>query len=1633
MAKRFNKKVALAGTAVLLVMFVFAFIVIQEKDLLTSQAKLIEDGDAAKAKQDYEAAALKYLRAKARAKNDQVRLVALNRLVDLHLETVNWPPLVGVWGQILNIEPDNLAVRYARLKYLYIVADSGAVQLWQDIESEASDFLEIVEREGLVNEDTAQWERPEYEKIDFVHSPLSGADGVQRIGQYLYLLRGRAKLEIVARGAVTEPDRALEESIHDLEKAQQLDPTNANVALQIARAFIAKGDLLASRGSFDEREKARQLALEILRKTAEDSPQDVRSQMNLLLLERRVAVAEDSTLERMATFETKYQQLIEKFPEEPAVYSLISGYYRNMGANYLDKAIEAIDKARQLDPNDVLYAISAADAYNFKATIKNDQLSLDKAISILNDALELPGAQEAEGPRQFFYRNNRASIYLYLGTVYLERLIDPSVDLTPEKRQEWLGKAEDIVHEIEQIFGSGEDPRVVKWQGMLALAKGNRTEAVRKLYAVYQQLKASNSMDTQLAYVLAKIFENTSELGAAADFFRSALRLRTEDRGNRADSIDRRKPFAVLDMARLFLRLGAAQPALTMVNYFENSYGVNSQSRALRISALSSVSDFEQAEAALAEGGIDLPEKLSLESQILQKKIARARVRLRRQRISENIYMLGEDLDEGSDEGSEPVDVNQLEKQVQADNDRLAQCITELIDTEPNLVSDFLIQDVCRIYQQQGRQNKARELANLYLGAFPKNMLIRSHLEVLDIGGKVSDEQRAEIHRHFLEQISDPYERAFALGMFYAQRDEPNEAILQFREVVEAFKAKEEGLNEDDELNLWGRAAGSFLFEHALRTKQWDMAEELTADAQRYNFDQFNGDYFRARLSMAKEEYELALQAIERCVQQRPVSSQILVLRGRIKESLGRTREALADIKQAASFNPLDAQISRTLAFALYRRNEDLGDNVTTDQFLEAKEAIEMALSNDIMDLQLRGFYAEFISDSEPQRALAMRQRLFRLSPTAQNAVLLGNMAFEIAEDRVDENEKQALMEIASKSYEEALRLDPSDNAVLVSYARFCRATGRPNEAERIINESQNENLQWRYYYEIGQYEKAKEIMERIYATEPENELLLRGLLGIAQMTLDQNNARKYSEALCRVNDNVENNLAQIRVYLTIGLLSEAQLKLESFREKYPDEPTGQLFSALLLMRQGKYDEAIEMVNRSLETGQANAFGWLLRGRINRLLGNSTQAINDLVKSKSLDDNSEARVALANAYLAEHRTADAIMELSTVVDDPAATDRARLLLESIYASANSYSALRSFYARMMNEFPDNMLWVMKAASFAERQGDFETGQRLYLHAWNKSVEQGTPNPVALDTYIMSLVRGNKLQQAIDMSAKYVDSEFATVAFVGIATAKAKMNDRAAAVENFKIAAEREKDDPTILSSILRSMYDMLGPEEVEKYCSQKLAEDPNSLGINFVLYNLATRNGDYNKAVRFLDKCIEVSEPDSRNYLSFLVQKGTLLASAYQAYSDNTYLEQAITTLQMILEKMPENMAAMNNLAYLLAEDENRLDLALEYAKKAAEQSPDNPGVLDTYAYVLYKNGRFDEAAENARAALQLYEAQQAVAPVDVYEHLGMIAQELGQKNEAIGAFQKALELGENSLSNERKEQINQTIEKLSN
>jgi len=269
----------------------------------------------------------------------------------------------------------------------------------------------------------------------------------------------------------------------------------------------------------------------------------------------------------------------------------------------------------------------------------------------------------------------------------------------------------------------------------------------------------------------------------------------------------------------------------------------------------------------------------------------------------------------------------------------------------------------------------------------------------------------------------------------------------------------------------------------------------------------------------------------------------------------------------------------------------------------------------------------------------------------------------------------------------------------------------------------------------------------------------------------------------------------------------------------------------------------------------------------------------------------------------------------------------------------------------------------------------------------------------------------------------------------MAQAKMILGERVAAIDYCRKAVDKAGDNELLAADTLLRMYFVVGSEEVSRYCSEKLKSNPNSLAANLAMFNLAKMSRDYGKAIDYIDNCIQAADGDSLLKVDFTVKKAGVLLQAYEDSSDKNYVTRAVADYESLLSKMPNNTGVavvLNNLAYLLAENDERLSDALDYAKKALEAKPDDAGVLDTYAYVLLKNGKASKAAEFLAAALQQYEQGRVNVPAGVYEHEGMIKEKLGAKPQALAAYKQALELGANGLTEKARRRIQEAIRRVS-
>jgi len=1619
--ERVNKKVLFIGSAV------FVFLVLASIGVILylsrDPEKFIRDGDAAFLAKDYQKAGRCYNKARTLAKTDSLRIEMLFRLVTVNLETDQWRNVLGCWNRIIQIDPKNITARFRRLEYFYTVADSGVAPYWQEVALQTSEFLDVIDPNRLV-EDVTRWQflgAQEKTKI------------ATRLGPYIYLLRGRATLELTRRRAATDPEESLARAGADLEKVRELEPDNVYAYSYLAQAALEKGEIFASKGNFEERDKALDHATELSEQALRFASGDVRAHINFLTVKSLRVLK--SGKEPVQSLEPEYLSFVKKFDSDAEAYSALCKFYLWLGPKSLDKAVQAVEKAVELDKENVNYAVTLADLHYRKFTVYGQLSEVDRAIEVANNALALLGAQDKPGPREFANRWNRTILYSFLADCYIQQVLEPRLASvrTDSKKQEWLGNAERAVHEIEQILGSGEDQQVIKWRGMLELAKGNRDIAVRKLYAVYEQSKASapvEQRDAQTAYALAKSFEGTVEVGVVAEFLTTAINA----------GIVNVWPESLLDCAEVFLKLNMWTEAISNIDIFEQNFWSNERSRTLRVMAYINARQFDLAEEKLAKFKPDDPNAIKLNLRLLQTRVEQIQRAMDQKQMEEGLGIIAQQLPGSEKKPGEPQSAGKLmTAELKGYKSAVAGLVTQLLDREPNSVGDATVAAACDIYVEEGRIESASNLVGRVLKRSSANTTALFYKRLLSEPqpDEVSQQKRMEIEKEIMSSIAEPSRRALNLGAFYRRNNEPNKAAEEFKKVLAYQLPSDVNLApqkvKDQDIEDIRSLAAGYLFDIAVQTKNLNLAAEVTDIAQRGNLDGCEGKFFTARCAVMREQYKDALAALDECLKQKPVFSYALLLRSNVNAVLGNENASIEDAQKAASLNPLDGTIAKVLMNSLHQRNRRLGASVSSNQAIEARTALDRALALNSGDLELLSFYADYIIPTEPVRALAIRQNLQKAVPSVQNAVSLGRLATSLALVETDTERKNALFDMAASAFEQAKKIDPRDKNMLANYAEYYRVKGQEQEARQLLSESDDKALLWKHYLGAGRFDDAKQILEQLHQAGPKDSNAVKGLLFIAEKAADRDAVGKYSEKLLSLEDSVENRLFQIQLFLEVGLLKEAEAKLQGFKEKYPGESRATLLEAWLVMRQGRLKKALDLVNQNLASNQDSPVAWRIRGEINLLRANYEQAISDFKSSKSFSDEPVVRVSLARAYLYAGRVEDAITELKNTIDDPQAPIEGRILLERIYTSLGKKDVLKKFYEETMQKFPDSLLWYNHAGAFAMTEGDFATAEQLYGQAWEKSQKTGRGSVESLDGYLHALLSGENFNKVFEEAGKCTDTNLAPVAYLRMAEAKLKLADKPGAIQHGRKALDKafEGTDDNFAANVLQRTCSLLGTEEVSKYCKEKLEASPDSPALNFAMFNLANMNNEYNKAVDYIDKCLVIAGPTSPRRVLYISGKVGVLQSAYAKTSDSNYLKKAIAQYESLLAELPDNISILNNLAYMLAENNEKLPKALEYIERAREALPDNPDLMDTHAYVLYKNGKFSEASDFLQSALQQYQTQKVDVTSDVYEHLGMVKEKLGLATEAVAAYRQALEKGENTLSETAKKRIEAAIERL--
>lgn len=261
-------------------------------------------------------------------------------------------------------------------------------------------------------------------------------------------------------------------------------------------------------------------------------------------------------------------------------------------------------------------------------------------------------------------------------------------------------------------------------------------------------------------------------------------------------------------------------------------------------------------------------------------------------------------------------------------------------------------------------------------------------------------------------------------------------------------------------------------------------------------------------------------------------------------------------------------------------------------------------------------------------------------------------------------------------------------------------------------------------------------------------------------------------------------------------------------------------------------------------------------------------------------------------------------------------------------------------------------------------------------------------------------------------------------------------DSSARTENlFKVLIEQHPNEPQIrmlFSDYLAAKDDMKGAAEQMDYAVNLDPTDAQAWNRLLVL-NIISEN--YEAAIAAGDRAIELNPNDIELYgyiapAYYNIKQYDKAIEVYKkalAAVDSTDTEHrsmflggmgdakfsmgdtigAFALYDQAIEIDPNNVSILNNYAYFLTLCNRDLDKAERMSAKTVQAEPQNATFLDTYAWVFYKRKEYTMAQLYIEMAIK----NERRPSSDIYDHYGDILLAVGNKQEALKQWRKALEL----------------------
>ncbi len=1174
--------------------------------------------------------------------------------------------------------------------------------------------------------------------------------------------------------------------------------------------------------------------------------------------------------------------------------------------------------------------------------------------------------------------------------------------------------------------------------GQYLIAKGDLVGAIQAFESAHRQQESaqywlvSAEVGMLPTYQLAVLYQQTGKFGEAERYARLAV-LQYER------EIRRIPPeWMVLTWADLLNQLGEAQAALDLVDRYGTAYPEDRGLMTARVAAMTKLgrSTSELEKAIEAVGGDDTVTRLW-----------QARMAVARKDLAEAESLLRGVFDDAS-------------------------------ATDEQLRSAFPL-----LYSVMDGADRQVELLEFVreLRQDPPVGLDRALQQYEILLSETDPEARSRKLLEYIASNSDPLQKAEEYYNYYAARGELEKAVEYLTEMA-SLKPEELRIVEQE-------------FNIRLKLGQFDVAGQLLVRMAQYDegrgWDRVGGATYRGELALCQGDAETALREYREAVTSLPKSDKLQVRLAYAYLTADRVVEGTEALDLAVKINPRNfeaqwlLQEAYTARLALAQGEEKA---IFEKRIASCRAAAAKLLPNHPDVLRWAEEEAE---KKDPLAAIARREQRLADDPSDRVNLLNLSRLYVMAWDVVTPDSAEARQYAARGGafFQSALEKDEAPELMLVrNAAAFHLRSGEAQKGETLLRamlERQSGpsrvyiQLILASYYESLNSPDAAEREFRLaqrYTAEIEDAAERRALdlrVGLAFVDFFERQQRgdKLVEASRWLVDRMESGdpaeirlvwLKLIEALLNTGDTRGASAELDRYVAVYgEDDIHGLMERAKVYLMERRREEANQTLTRLIELQPELVWALLSRGTLSLEQWHYDDARTDLEKARELmggepELESRIRAALATLYVRSGLPDLAIRELRdwlSVLEADGAKPEARqqvvTWLVDILRKQDNLDEARRLVSEYMERFPDDPRWPYQLGQLLESRGntardanrkpdatrDYNLAAQYFRRALEHCGEEFTPmSALAASGQIRVLAKADRGREAIAASQS-LPIDLPSGVRMEVAKAYQSLGENQIARGQWQQALlEAARVNivltQTIASELRMSMSSSLPEAEalLREVAEGTPIESPAGQRLRTVLATYQTATGKAAEALVVLEALLSQAEVGTPIHRDASLTR----ARALELTGDTLA---TVAAYEHILELYPDDVTALNNLAYLLVTSAEpsvaRPREALAYADRLRgllAGSYQAATVFDTVGQVYSKNNMLEEAISVLEESLSIDKTEKNIA---AYLHLGQTFQKMDRTVDAREWLTRGLEIARKGATESVRKYIEQFEEQL--